>query len=169
MPLNEPIGYEPGAADDWTPQRGLARAVLHAGLAAGLIGVLLGVLAVVAPPIVIMSGMRTPIAFGLVWLLAMIAERAAGMSGGVCTLLAAGLTAALLLSHHVIWAVAGIAPVTLGIGSWLLFPMVVIEPLFGDSPGGSMAGWRWFHPYVLLAVNVLPALGAGFSVMLRRG
>lgn len=168
MPLNEPVGYEPGAADDWTPEKGLARAALHTGAAALLIGVVLGVLAIAAPPIVIMSGVRTPLAFVLVWLLAMVAERAAGMSGGVCTLLATGLTAALLLSHHVVWAVAGVTPVTFAIESWWLFPMVVIEPIFGDT-AGRMTGWRWFHPYVLLAVNVLPGLGAGFAVLLRRG
>jgi hypothetical protein len=166
-PLNDPMGYEP-VDDEWSPEKAVARAALYAGVAALLLGILLGMVAAWAPPIIVMAGLRVPIAFATAWLLAVIAERAAGMSGGPCTLIAVGLTAAILLSHHAILAVVGVSPVTLALESWWLFPMAIIEHIFGDAPGARMSGWRWFHPYVLLAANGPPAAAIALCVVLRR-
>ncbi len=167
MPLNDPVGYQQSATDDeWTPEKGFLRGATWGATAALAVGVLLGLLAFWRPLVLIPTALRMPLALALTWLLMRIVQRGAGMVGRRCTLIAVSLVLAILLSHHVIFALVGVPMTAFTLESWWLFPMMLVEQVFAIQ-SGRLAGWQWFHPYVLLALNALPlVIGAGLAVMM---
>ena len=163
MPLNDPVGYEQSTGDEWTPERGLRRGAAWGASAALTLGVLLGLLAVWLPLVLIPTALRLPLTLALTWLIMRVVQRGAGMVGRRCTIIAVSLVLAILLSHHVIFALVGVPMTAFTLESWWLFPMTLVEQVFGVQ-SGRLAGWRWFHPYVLLALNTVPlVIGAGLG------
>lgn len=167
--LNEPVGYDEQRREDdrWTTSIGMWRG-LRDGLFVGVIAaVLLAVVARYAPLVVLLVWLRAPLAFGLAYVLCRTIERAVGMSDVRCVILAIAITAAALLSNHVALALAVSFPLET-MDSSLMFPLNLLA---GQIAGvtSDMEGWYWMHPYVLIAVNVLPlVLGGGFVWALAR-
>ncbi len=109
---------------------------------------------------------RCLIGFGLSWVLIRVAESAAGMNSPRILLLGLGLAALVLVGQHALFAVYGVASLH-GAGGWWAWPMQYVEKSFGNA--GVLEGPRWFHPNVLLALNVAPLVfGGGVAVMLNR-
>jgi hypothetical protein len=149
--LNEPAGCDGTAVeDDWTPAKGL----LHGAAAGGLLALILimGLWPVVVwlPYLFLVALARAGVAFAVTWLLLRVVSHAAGMTGWPCAAIALALA-----SHHVVFALHGVPALGGAIDSWWLFPTQLVEPIVGESDGLA-SGWRWFHPYVLVAVNALP-------------
>jgi hypothetical protein len=156
----------PPATDDWTPAKGMLRGASYGGIAALVIIILLAPLALWLPYFLIPGILRGAWAFGITWLLLKIVERASGMVGPLNTLVVVHLTVLILLSHHLIFALHGV-PALLGLPSCWMFPAQIVESVIPEAQG-YLAGWRWFHPYVLLAVTGLPLLiGGGACVKLH--
>jgi hypothetical protein len=167
MTLNDPVGYQPTADDDeWTPGKGLRRGAATGATAALAVGFLLGLLAFWRPLVLIPMALRLPMTLALTWLLMRVVQRAAGRVGRQCTIVAVSLVMVILLSHHVVFAVAGVPKAIFTLESWWLFPVVLVEPIFAVQ-SGRMAGWRWFHPYVLLALDAVPlVIGSGLAALM---
>lgn len=158
MTLNDPVGYEPEAAQaEWTPGRAVVRGLAGGALVfSGLLGLTLP-LAWVVPHLLIGGVPRTALAFCATWLTLHAVCRFATLEAVWCRWAAAGFTALLLLAHHAGFALAGVPDLAGTIGSWWLFPAHLVATL-NPPAGGTMAGWIWFHPLALLAVNAAPAL-----------
>lgn len=166
MPLNEPLGYQQSPDDEWTPEKGFRRGAMWGVTAALAVGVLLGLLALWRPLVLIPTALRMPLTLALTWFLMRVVQRGAGMVGRRCTLIAVSLVLAILLSHHVIFALVGVPMASFTLEAWWLFPMTLVEPVFAVQ-SGRLTGWRWFHPYVLLALNAVPfVIGAGLAAMM---
>ena len=167
MPLNEPFGYQQSAADDeWTPEKGFRRGATWGAAAALAVGVLLGLLAFWRPLVLIPTALRMPLTLALTWLLMRVVQRGAGMVARRCTIIAVSLVLVILLSHHVIFACVGVPMTAFTLEAWWLFPMTLVEQVF-TVQSGRLTGWRWFHPYVLLALNAVPlVIGAGLAAMM---
>src|SRR5262245_3692714 len=81
--LNDPVDYQPDQ-DDWSPAAGMRRGVVHGAVAAAILAIVLVPLALWLPYVVLMWALRTPLAFGIAWLLLRVVNRAAGMVGPTC-------------------------------------------------------------------------------------
>lgn len=166
-PLNEPIDYDRRRRPAWTPQLGLRRAAAWGGLTAVLLAVVLAPLAAKASPMVLPLWTRIPLAFGVIWVLFKVVQRAAGMVGPSCSALAVGLGALVLLSNHVIFATAGV-PTAIEDADWW-FALVSLVGQIIEPTDDLFIGPGWFHPLVLLLVNLVPLLfGGGIAMALCR-
>ena len=164
MPLlNEPLGYDETASDDdWSPLRGLMRGLRLGLIVAAVCAVVLIPLAVYVPYMIIIWWLRVPLAFGLAWVLFKAVQRGAGMVGWPCALIALGLTAIVLCSNHIVFAIAG-TPEPAGVDPWWIPPAGLLEHLV-ETREGQLIGWSWCCPAALAAENLLPLiLGGGFA------
>jgi hypothetical protein len=152
--LNQPIDYEPGREEEWTPTRGLIRATLRAGLVAAGLALLTAPLAIWLPYMVIIAALRAPLAFGIAWLLLKVVQSAAGMCDWRCNALAIGLTGLVLLTHHVLFAIHGTPDFPHGFGDFA-FPASFITKVV-PLVGGLRIGWSWLSPFVIGMVTLLP-------------
>jgi hypothetical protein len=164
--LNDPIGYEEERGDlEWTPLGGLLRGARHGLVAAGVLAAALIPLAAYLPYMIAPLWLRGPLAFGLAWLLSQVVQRGAGMVGLPCSALAFGLTALVLASNHVVFALCGVVDPGGCYPLWA-FPMEFVAQVV-SSKQDALIGWTWFHPYALLILNLPPlALGGGFHAAL---
>ena len=169
MPLlNEPLGYDERTAEpEWSPAIGFRRAVIHGALAAIVLSLLLAPLAAYLPYMTLPWVLRTPLAFGLAWLLFLFIERAAGYMGPALILLALLLTFAVLGSNHIVFALKGV-PSSGMAEEWWIFPANLIEKMVPEHDR-IVIGWSWLHPYALVAINAVPLLvGGGFCAALKK-
>lgn len=133
--LNDPVDDdEPRGDSEWTPQIGMRRAIIRGALVAALLVIATGLLAWFLPTLVLYTLLRTFLALAIVWLLFTVVQDAAGFVGGPISAIAIALTFAVLLSHHIIFAIHGV-----------------------PTRMGMMIGEFWFHPLTLAAVNAAPA------------
>ncbi|MBN2561087.1 MAG: hypothetical protein JXQ75_09175 [Phycisphaerae bacterium] len=128
-----------GKAVEWSPVRALVGAAVWGLVLAVVFVGLTGPLAYYFPRVVLHMLLRTFLAFVVAWIMFATVQGAAGMVGTVCTTMALGLTALVLLSHHVVFAVHGVL----------------------GSAGQVVAGWVWLHPVNLAIISGLPLLIGG--------
>ncbi len=168
MPLlNDPVGYdERGPEPEWTPQAGLRRGALAGLIAAAVLALLLAPLAAFLPYVILPWVLRTPLTFGICWLLFLAMERAAGMVGPRLTLLMLAYALLVLASNHACFAMFGI-PGSGMMEDWWLFPATLAEKFIPEVDGRRI-GWEWLHPYVVVAMNAIPMLvGGGMCAALK--
>jgi hypothetical protein len=172
MSLDKPVGWDERKEDDWTPARGYVEGLVHGLLGAVVLALVLWPLAACLPYMVLIWWLRSALAFGLTYVMLCIAQRGAGMVNNGVSAVAVSLAALVLLSHHAVFAYYGVlAPFDLGVVSGggygvMIFPTQLLCQIIGRQ-GDLMIGWRWFHPYALLAANAGPVLGIAFALMLR--
>lgn len=161
MPLlNDPVGYEPGAdGADWSPELGFRRGLVHGGGAALMLALLLAPAAAFLPYVVLPWIVRTPLTFGITWLLFLSVERAAGYMSPRIIALTLMLALLVLCSNHVALALANVAGAGMA-EEWWIFPANLTETMLGISDSRAI-GWSWLHPYVLASINVVPLVVAG--------
>jgi hypothetical protein len=168
MPLlNEPLGYEPQTDEpEWSPAIGYRRGLVHGVIAMVVLALLMAPLAMYLPYMILPWVLRTPLAFGLAWLLFLFIERAAGfMSPGIIALTML-LTFGVFVTNHVVFALHGV-PSSGMAEEWWIFPANLIEKLVPEQDR-VVSGWQWLHPYALVAINVVPLLvGGGFCAALK--
>ncbi len=134
------------AATEWTPGRGLRRAIMLGALWSIVLAALLAVIAWLAPIILLNAVVRAFVAFGIAWLLFGVVQDAAGMVGGWCTFIAVALSLATMVSNHLVWAIHG-GPI--------------------DECGETIIGLSvWFHPAALILVNLASAIGIGACALM---
>lgn len=139
MPNAEPV-------IEWTPGRGLRRAILLGGFWSIVAAALLAVIAWFAPALLFNALLRAFVAFGVAWLLFGIVQSAAGMVGGWCSFIAGTFSLAVMVSNHFVWAIHG-API-------------------GDT-GETLVGFaEWFNPAALLVLNLWSAIGIGACALI---
>ena len=168
MPLlNDPIDYEDRSNEpDWSPEIGFRRALLHGAVASAALAVLLAPLAAFTPYVILPWILRTPLTFGVAWLLFVFIERAAGYMSASIIGLGLAFTLVTLCSNHLFLALnnvhgAGMAE------EWWIFPANLTESMLGGRDSKEI-GWGWMHPYVLASMNVIPVLvGGGFCAALK--
>lgn len=165
--LNDPVGYDPRKSEPELSELAALRRGALFGLAAAL--ALAGVLAPLAaslPFVLIPTYIRTPLTFGVMWLVLSAVQRGAGMVGAPCTIIALALTLVTLFSHQVVFAFSGV-PYASGLAPWWVHPMEFVAEFFPKG-GRSLRGGAWLHPYVTVALNGAPLLlGGGFCAALR--
>lgn len=164
--LNDPIDYE-RADDDWSPAVGLKRALARGAAVAGALAILVIVYTWLIPFVACVLWLRLALAFGLAWVLAGVVQRAAGMvcvHGHVLTFVLTGLV---LISGHIAFAAVGVMDAR-GADPQYTFPMPIVQQFISANADGLVRGWGWWHPAVLLVVNLPPlAIGGGIAVWWR--
>jgi hypothetical protein len=132
---------------EWTPGRGLLRALAWGGMACAVLLLLLDVLAWFAPLIVSNWWLRAAISFLVAVLLFAVVHRAAGMAGAACTGLVIGFCIVILLSQHFVFDVHGVL----------------------TARAVRVGGKIWLNPPVLFTVNVPALIGIALSVAFCHG
>lgn len=128
----------------WTPAQGLVRAGAWVAVATAVTIAVLWPVAAHAPHILFHWALRAALAFLIGWMMFGIAQSKASFVGPSVTAMALVATCLVLLSHHYVVSVHGFATST-----------------------GRLDGPDWYHPMVLLMLN-LSAIGAlGFCAWLR--
>lgn len=167
-----PITNNPTDADDfddipWSPAIGLRNAAIRGTVVAAVLSLLLVPMSIYLPYMTIPWLLRTPITFGIAWIMFRVVQHSAGMAGPPCTALALVLTFGILLSQHLVFAVSGV----LDLGSsvdWWSFPAGILR-LQIPKEDGMLIGAAWLHPWMLAAVNLPPFVLAGsFAAALWR-
>ncbi len=92
------------AVGDWTPERGIRRALAWGVLAALVCGAVLNVPVFGLPPATLQWPFRLAFAFAVTWVLFRVVHRAAGMAGTFCTTLVVVLSLLVMLSQYVVLA-----------------------------------------------------------------
>ena len=167
--MDEPPANDGPNKSEWSPRKGLVRAAVWGTMTTLLVAALLAPLALYAPGLLIDLLLRTAVAFVVAWVLLGVVQRAAGMVGVHCSLLAVGLTLIVLLSHHLIFAVHGVPHVRGIVGRHAVYYAWVFRDVLTDQ-SGLLLGWGWLHPYVLANVNFVPLLAiAACALLCHRG
>src|SRR5262245_51853311 len=131
--------------DDWTPAKGIVRGLIAGVVCATVLAAILAPVAWYFPSVTTDMLLRAAFAFGVAWILFGAVHRAAGMVGWPCTWMVVVLTLLVMLSNHVVFAVHGV-------------------PL---RDGTLQIGGMWFHPLILLTMNLGTLIGLGFCAWLR--
>lgn len=138
-------GSDRAAAEtEWTPARGLLRALAWGVLVAVLVAILLSMIAWYAPTLLVNWLLRAFIALLVAWVLFSVIHGAAGMVGWPCTLMVIVLALLVMLSNHVVFAWNGV-----------------------PTTKGTLAGPLWLDPTVLLIQNLSTLIGVGGCAALR--
>jgi hypothetical protein len=95
------------------------------------------------PWLVLLTLLRSVEAFFVAWILFVVVQNAAGFVGLAPSALAVAFTLAVLFSHHVIFAVAGVT-----------------------TTRGAVPASVWFDPIMLATVNVIPCIALAVAVAL---
>lgn len=160
--LNDPVGYDPRKSEPELSELAALRRDALFGLAAAL--ALAGVLASLAASllfVLILTYIRTPPTFGVMWLVLSAVQRGASMMGALRRIIALALTLVTLFAHQVLFASSGV-PYPSGLAPWWVHPMSFVAPFFPKG-GRTPRGGTWLHPYVTVALNGAPLLlGGGF-------
>lgn len=144
-PVDEPADLDQANRhDDWTPAKGLVRGSVRGSLVALVLVSLLASVAWYVPHVLLNPWVRGSLAFFIAWVLFGVVQRAAGMVGAHCSAIAIGLALLVMLSHHVVFAIHGVAT--------------------GD---GIAIGWEWFHPWALTLVNLTAMVGIAMCTLMR--
>jgi hypothetical protein len=133
--------------EEWTPQQGLVRAAIWGVGTAAVLAALLAPVAWFAPAILMSLLVRIVLGVALVWILLGTVQSAGGFAGWPITALGIILSALVLASNHVVFAVHGV-------------------------PGhdGPVAGWGWLQLPVLGVVNAGPLFAVcAVAVLCHRG
>jgi hypothetical protein len=133
------------AATEWTPARGMIRGVIAGVAMAVALGAVADLLAWYAPLTAVQGVVRTGAALMSMWLLYWAVHKAAGMTGTACTALVVGLVIVIAVSQHVVFAVHGV-----------------------PTSKGTVAGWEWCSPIILVGLNMWTLFGIAFGVALWR-
>lgn len=116
-------------------RRALPRALLRGSIWVVVLVALTLPAAIYLPLLVLNGWLRVAIAFGVAWILIGAVQTGAGTVGWWCDALTAFLTACVLFSHHVVFALHGV-----------------------QLRDGSHVGLMWLAPYVLARLNFVPAV-----------
>lgn len=135
---------EVAAETEWTPARGLLRALAWGILVAVLLAILLSIVAWYAPTLLVNWLLRAFIALLVTWVLFSVIHGAAGMVGWPCTWMAIGLALLVMLSNHLVFAWNGV-----------------------PTTKGTLAGPLWLDPTVMLIQNLSTLIGVVGCAALR--
>lgn len=158
--LNEPVGYE-RSRDDWTPELGLRRARRQSWVV-GVAAILLSApLAKWVPYGVMSFALRTPIAYGLLWAVGALLQRAAGMGDSRINRRTTAVVGVILASHHALFAVVGIPPLGGMTSELWLFPATYVDHFVAERDN-LLIGWGWLNPLLVILVTGVPLLLASW-------
>ena len=135
----------PLAAEDWTPFRGICRALVQGSMAGIVLAVMACVFAWYLPTLALNALLRVFVSLLTVWVLFCVVHQAAGMTGAVCNMIVLAWVVLISYSQHVIFAIHGV-----------------------PSSTGMLIGWIWCSPAMWAVFNIWTLVGAGFGVWMWR-
>ena len=130
----------------WSPAGGLLRAGVWGVMTATGLAALTCVAAWYAPLATTHLFLRTFLTFVIAAVLFAVVQRRAGMVGAACTTMALVLTALVLVSHHVVFAIHGVPTNRVDL---------------------ALVDWAWLSPGAIFGLNVFPfAIGGGIGAVI---
>ena len=139
--------------DDWTPWRGVRRGALFGLIVAIALAIPMLALAIYAPLFAIAWVLRTPIAFGLQWILSAVVDRASGMVEYRTRMVAFALNVLLSFSQQVAIALDDASELA-GFHMFWFYPASMLTT-FGITPQAGI-DWSWIFPIPTFMLSIVP-------------